>query len=261
MDGRAFGAAYVNLDRIALHRLRESGQLATVLAAVERVLEPAVAADLKALCDAGCDREEILWLLKGAYAGPAFAPIERLFGRQGRALTSARESITNCADLIANINQHPFGILVSATVWGHDLLQLPARLREYASLIQEGSKAFRHGSHWYLHLTKARLVDHVRAFTGDVRDRQVSSLINAVLQPEAGYSEADQAMWRSRYYQDFSGLDPAVTWPAELRLQAARNLEAMTAEHPELKTVFDEALAAYVELLASRNPLLQKSAK
>jgi len=114
MDGRSFGEAYVDLDRIALHRLRESGQLATRLAAVERVLNAAVAADLKALCDAGCDREEILWLLRGAYAGPAFSTIESLLGRKGRALTSARQSITNCANLIANINQRPFGGLVSA---------------------------------------------------------------------------------------------------------------------------------------------------
>jgi len=233
MAGRIFGKAYVHLERLALDQLRESGQLRTLLAPVEGLLTPAVAADLQALCDAGCDREEILWLLAGVgdHARPAFASIERLFGRQKRALARALQSITQCAELIANINQHPFGGFVHATVFGQEFLQLPARLREYAWLIQEGSQAFGHGSHWYSHLTKARLVDHVKAFTGDFRDHAVSCLIDAVLEPKAAYSETDQAKWRFRYYRDFSGLDPAVTWPRERRLEAARELEG-DSRHP-----------------------------
>jgi hypothetical protein len=260
MDGRAFGAAYVSLDRLALHRLRESGQLAGFLTTVKRQIQ-AASADLKALCDAGCDREEILWLLAGCYSGPAFAPITKLLGRGDRALRSALQSIRNCADLIANLNQQPFGAFAHGMASSFSILQLPHTLNEYASLIQDATVAFGHGSYWYLHLAKARLVDYVTSVTGGVHDRQVSSLIDAMVHPKGGYSESDQAKWRSRYYEDFRGLDPALTWPAERRRQVAQELEAAAAEIPEIKTATDRMLEAYVRLLAPHAFPSQKTAK
>jgi hypothetical protein len=261
MDTRIFGEAYVSLDRLALYRLRESGQLAKILAQVERQLQPA-AADLAALCDAGCDREEMLWFLSGCWYGPAFPSVEKLLGRHERALTSGLTTLRRSADLIADMNAIPFGLFLLGATGAHDFLRLPSMLREYASLVAGAKATFRRGSHWYLHLAKARMVDHVKACTGAYRDKQVSSLLNEMIQTEErSYSEADHAKWRSRYYQAFSGLDPATTWSPDRRAQAAHDLETAAAEIPQVGLAIERMLAAYTTLLNPRLSPPQKPAR
>jgi hypothetical protein len=165
---------------------------------IERVLKDYyVLPDLKALVDDGCDRTRVVALLSLSFLTDE--SWKALVGMELRQLKTAIEKIKSCADLIDDLNHSE---LVTRAFDAHDpsfaeIRQpptLPDRLNEYAKAIEEQTLNQGPTHKTWLDAWKAQLVAMVLEGTGREHDREVSSIIAAVLRCE--YSEKAHQAWR-----------------------------------------------------------------
>jgi len=122
MEARAFAEAYVHMDRLLHCDLRQSPEksrlLQEALVAVERQisLHARASEHLQSLCDQGCERGELLWILLGCDGLPGLRSSPELFGRNADQLNRNLVAIQEAANIIENINRYPFGVLLRGTM-------------------------------------------------------------------------------------------------------------------------------------------------
>jgi hypothetical protein len=167
---------------------------------VKEVLDDyATLPDLQALQDAGCNRTEIVVALSLAFL--ADSSWKQLLGVDLRAFKRAIRNIRICADAIEKLNRSELVYRLSIEhrdtefVGVHEYPTLPGRLRHYAGLLDHrrhllGPKRNVRGHAW-----KAWIVAIVTEDTGHPHDREVASLIAAILKVDK-YSEKAHQAWR-----------------------------------------------------------------
>jgi hypothetical protein len=225
--------AYVSLDRFVFFQLRSSSAFETFCAHTkQRLIDNEGLGDFEELCQAGAERDELLWLLKGCEGLPGFTRMIDLFGRSAPQLTRVLAAMEEAASVIENMQRHTFGLLarhaLSSSGIGRDI-------RAYVTLARAARKDFGHRSHWFLNIAKARLVIHVAHKTaGNVCDKEVSGLIAAVTGTD--YNAAAQSQWRHAHdelVRDRS-LDPYTTMGIAGREQVQKTWEELAMKDPEL---------------------------
>ena len=269
MEARVLVEAYVCMDRLLLHYLRQSPEhrkvLQDTLAAVEQQTSTYAKGgeSLNRLCNSGCEREELVWLLRGcdgrALAGLTSA--QELFGRPAELLKTNLNALEEAASILESINGQPFGILLRGTVL-LDLMQLPDSLRLYVAAVEAAKRDFFHGAEWFLNIAKARLVDHVNYKTASWSDEEVSTLIGAVARKQS-YPAYIHRQWRYQHKYligdprvDPSGsnvIDPYTVWSAARRAEWQASMQEIMQD-PACRTVWERALNSMFELLKTRYP-------
>ncbi len=169
---------------------------------VERTLKDhAVDADLEALVDAGCNRNQILDLLQLAFLADESweRQVKKMDLRQFKA---AITQIRDCANIIDRLNESTLvrrastELAIPQFVSLRQSPTLAEQLREYAGkmdLLRAVPRA-KTGMHTW----KALIVTVVTKHTKQPHDREVSSLISAVL-PKSNYSLAAHVAWRLKH--------------------------------------------------------------
>jgi hypothetical protein len=173
---------------------------------VESALDEHVALPaLQALEDAGCNREELVGAL-----GLSFLVNESwkgLVDMDLRGFKRAIKHIRDCADTIEQLNRSELIYRLSVEhrdagfVGLHESPTLPERLRKYANLLDHRRQLFGPKRNFRGHAWKAWIVAIVTEDTGSPHDREVASIIGAILAPQKYPEKAHQA-WRLKH-QDF----------------------------------------------------------
>lgn len=167
---------------------------------IESVLEDHGALQhLQALVDAGCKRNEVMSLLEFAFWTDEswMQLVEMDLPRFKREIRQIRQ----CADIIDRLNRSDLIYHVSIEIrlpWPaelHKYQTLPGQLREYADALDSLRRVFGPKSRPRLHAWKAWIVALVMEDTKAPHDREVSSLIGAVLD-DPKYSEKAHQKWR-----------------------------------------------------------------
>lgn len=135
--------------------------------------------NLASLCDEGCEREELLWLLSACCGPTSVLSTQQIFGRGVKLLNRNLQQIRNCADLAAGLNRSLFGALLRATPGGTTFQSVPENLRALADLVEAAKRDFKNAE-WFLSTAKIRLTDHVmyKTHDGKPHDSEVSGLIS-----------------------------------------------------------------------------------
>lgn len=268
MNARALVEGYVWLDRSLLFRLQNDRELTSafqgVLDAVSTLLEKRGAwDDLENLCQAGCEREEVLWLLGGCDGVPGITSSEGLFGRGADELRKNLRDIRHAADVISNLNRQPFGHLLRGSISLGSLPDLPEHLRLYAAAVGAAQADFV-GSDWYLNIAKARLSDHVTYKTDAgrtrKRDKEISSLIGAIT--NTSYGADAHRRWRHQH-NDLLGnrttdpdgrwtIDPSATLAATHRDEATLQLKNFAETDPDFNEYLNRCASTFLKIAQSR---------
>lgn len=251
MKALALAHAYVILDRLAFYELQQSSALGDYYTRAEQHLKEQEGwKDFEFLCQAGAEREELLWILAGCEGLPGLPTAQKLFGWRADRLTEGLLAIERAATIIEKTFDHPFGILTH--VAGEDSQALPARMRSYVNFARAAQRDFGKGAEWFLNIAKARLVIHVTFRTKNPHDKQVSGLITSTT--GADYNEDAMRRWRHRH-QDLvqdSQLDPHTTQTSEERKKSMRLLKETAAQIPAIQATIERAATAFVKLAKSR---------
>jgi hypothetical protein len=131
-----------------------------------------------------------------------------------------------------------------------DVLGLVEHLRSYVTLARLAKRCLLHRSEWFLNIAKARLVIHVRHWTGDPHDKEVSGLIAAVTGKE-DYGQENQKRWRKKYnyFVSDTQLDPWTIAVAEKREEIKRVFEKAL---PGIEPTITRLTADFVKLIEAR---------
>lgn len=167
-------------------------------AAIERLLQDhGVLPDLGELVALKCDRDHLLACL--AVLRDPDAELDTVTfwtGRDQRRLRAFISQLAECANQIESVNQGPFRGLLAETS-NAALVDLPQQLRTYTEALQMA--AYIGGRKKPGPQTRLfALVDYVIAQTGQPHDREVSSLVSAIMNRE--YSVEAHRQWRYEHY-------------------------------------------------------------
>ena len=224
--------AYVELDWLYYCDSKNASAIQSSCEQVKRTLASTEGAPeaLEALCDAGADEAELLWLLFGCQGIPVFANLRQVFGWPASELDKILRTIRDAATAIERMSRHTFGILGSHAlcVKGDGLSET---LNTYAAMAIAARDAFGHRSEWFLNLAKARLVIHVRSRTkGDLHDSEISELVSAIKWADSDgssvYASTAQSRWRHThaYLIADNSLDP---WAAKSVIERSQDRRDM----------------------------------
>jgi hypothetical protein len=185
--------------------------------------------DLRDLCEARAERDELLWLLHGCDGLPGFTRTEEVFGLAAQDLRNPLATIERAANAIERMYSYTFGLLARHTLTS----SLDEELRSYVALARQARTDFGHGSQWFLNIAKARLVIHVRSRTnGAVHDKEISALISAMT--DTSYAPSAQSRWRHKHsdlIRDDS-LDPYTVMNQRDRKRKRKKWEELAAVDP-----------------------------
>jgi hypothetical protein len=187
--------AYVSHERFVLSMLQGEQVLDEAFATVKEVIaeDSEACRSLESLCDAGCEKAELVWLLLGSISKPGYRRAWDFVRLDADELNRTVHRLEECASQIRTINKKtPFGGLV-AEIYSN-LIGLPDDLSTYAGLLREGARHFGRGTHTFLNIAKARVVTHVRYATEKWHDREVAALIGVVAN-SAHYAADNQRRW------------------------------------------------------------------
>ncbi len=173
---------------------------------------------LDAMCERGCSRDELLYLL-GMCENRGVTNALKMTGFDSDKLPQRLREIEKCAAVIRQLNGHAVAEGWGGTEFGKVLemarvkrgmiasfLQLPACLDEYASLVKHASKYLGGKSDFYLSLAKAALVNFVRERTKDDHPKDVANLLSVMLGEE--YGEVEHRVWQGTYHDRFTHYRP-----------------------------------------------------
>jgi hypothetical protein len=173
---------------------------------------------LDAMCERGCPRVELLYLL-GMCENRGVTNALKMTGFDSDKLPQRLREIEECAAVIKQLNGHAVAEGWGGTEFGKVLemarmkrgriasfLQLPACIHEYASLVKHASKYLGGKSDFYLSLAKAALVNFVRARTNDDHPKDVANLLSVMLGLK--YAEVEHRIWQSKYQDRFTHHQP-----------------------------------------------------
>ena len=160
-------------------------------------------ADLEELVRRRCDKGRLLACLHLiSRGGFGLDNWRKLTGKDLRSLKGAINRFRQCANEIASINRHTFG-LVLLQMGSKDLRLLPERLQIYADLLEATTKDSGPRRHPEHHGYKFLLTEHVKERTRTWCDKEVSALINAVQDKtdrDKTYDAAAHKDWRRKNY-------------------------------------------------------------
>jgi hypothetical protein len=258
MLARSLAHHYVTMDRWVFQQL-EAHELDDVCEKVKkRLKDEGGYTAFAALCQTpGVEEREILWFLAGCEGLPGFgarlrvSPTTQLFGKSAEQLRKNLNRIREAASIIESIQRSPFGPF--STLANPFISSTVDTLRSYALLIEAAQSDFGHGTEWFLNIAKARIVIHVKHWTGDPHDKEVSGLIAAVTGKE-NYGQENQKSWREKYNDLASDaqLDSYTTQtPAE---REHRNHEANEyLKEPGIKDAVDGLTRGFLTIYRSRS--------
>ena len=260
--------AYAFLDRNTFFYLKmnERSLLENLLKASEtRIKEGNGSKDLRRLCDEGCEREELLWLVSGC-CGPAIVlRTQQIFRRGVRLLNRNLQEMRSCADLAASLNGSLFAVLLRGTSFGTTLQSVPESLRALADLAEAAKRDFKNAE-WFLSIAKIRLTDHVtyKTHDGKPHDTEVSGLIAAVTGKD--YDEDAHRRFRSnpRHHNLFSNksrdpegycsLDPYTVRTDSQRQETMSALVQGMKDNPEFKQAVENYARTFAQLTEQLQP-------
>jgi hypothetical protein len=107
--------------------------------------------DLRDLCEARAERDELLWLLHGCDGLPGFTRTEEVFGLAAQDLRNPLATIERAANAIERMYSYTFGLLARHTLTS----SLDEELRSYVALARQPRTDFGHGSQWFLNIAKS----------------------------------------------------------------------------------------------------------
>jgi hypothetical protein len=197
---------------------------------------------LKTLCEAGCDREHMLYLL-GACQNLGASSSKQFAGFDSETLKRKLKLIRKAADTLKVILGHEFGILLKDGKHFRKYERLGDQLDQYSVLLEHGSKHLASKTDFYLHLSKAALQDYVQLETNAFHVKEVSELLGIVLEDE-NYTENEHRLWmRTRQERRATyEREPHDSWVIsvkktllEMRAAHLYRLEAITATAPTRK--------------------------
>lgn len=152
---------------------------------------------LNFLCEEGCPRRELLYLL-GMCENRGVTNSLRMTGFDSEDRKKLVADIRAVADDLWALSGYELGAYLEmeerSTLF--NLLRVPEMLREYASLIEHAVDFIGGKSDFYLHLARSRLLSFVRMHTGKPHDAKVASLLSVVLGPE--YGKTNHRVWRDK---------------------------------------------------------------
>jgi hypothetical protein len=173
------------------------------LTPVERILRDHVAEPaLQALVDAGCNRDELISAL-----GLAFLTNEswkELAGMNLRGFKATIARIRDCAGVVERLNRSDLIYRVSIEqpdprfVGLHEPPTIPERLRAYANLLDTLPSLYGPKRKIRGHVWKAWVIAIVMTDTKKPHDREVASIMAAVLD-DSGYSVGAHQAWRLKH--------------------------------------------------------------
>lgn len=173
------------------------------LSDVEHVLQDHKALPhLAILVDAGCNRGELLAAMEISFLADESWP--KLVGMDLRAFKTALVLIKHCARMIDRLNRSELIYRLSIEhrkpwfVGLHESPTLPERLREYATQLDSLRGVYGPKLKVRQHAWKAWVVAMVTEETRKPHDREVSSLIAAVLD-DSKYTERAHQAWRLKH--------------------------------------------------------------
>jgi hypothetical protein len=173
------------------------------LSDIERILEEHVAhPHLRTLVDAGCNRNQLVCALELAFL--ADESWKELVGMDLRGFKAAMSQIRDCANVISRLNGSELIYRTSIEdrdprfVEVHESPTLPERLREYADKLDSLRSVYGPKQKMRMHVWKAWIVAIVTEDTKKTYDREVSSLIAAVLN-DLKYSQKAHQAWRLKH--------------------------------------------------------------
>lgn len=169
----------------------------------ERALEEhAALPSLQTLVDSGCDRSELISYMEVAFM--ADDSWKTLVDMNLRAFKGSIKKIRDCAGVIDRLNRSEliYHMSIEAKdarfVGIHESPTLPVRLREYADKLDWLRHVFGPKRNIRLNAWRGWIVAVVMENTEKPHDREVSSLIAAVLN-DSQYSESAHRAWRSKH--------------------------------------------------------------
>lgn len=152
---------------------------------------------LKFLCDKGCPRRELLYLL-GMCENRGVTSSIKMTGFDSEELTKLLGAIRILAHNLRSLSRHEFGSYLEceerSTLFR--LLQVPQMLDEYASLIKHAIEFIGGKSDFYLHVARARLLSFVKERAGKPYDAHVARLLSVILGAE--YGKDNHRVWRDK---------------------------------------------------------------
>ncbi|MFY9585276.1 MAG: hypothetical protein WAR21_12380 [Candidatus Acidiferrales bacterium] len=221
--------AYLNLDKILARADRKlridprtTPYVPMALARLDREIQEdgAIRRCLEKLCSAGCNRQELLWLLATCSEEPTPEPdrLVQLLGLDHRQLRATVKGLREWAHRIERINQAPLAAVLQVAGI-REVFDVPPLLRKYAALLE-----FLADVTWrtYWTVAKKSLIFYVKKRTKHYHDKMVAELL-ATATTRDNYSENLHRAWRRR------NINPALRrLPSPgLRYSAERFLERL----------------------------------
>jgi hypothetical protein len=154
--------------------------------------------DLETLVAAGCDRKEILSILRVLASQFVDDSWERLTGLKKKQLRSAVLKFRDCADRIEGLNSRPlmWAAIVCGPRGNPDFYKIPGLLRLYADIIEFEIENSGPKKNPLENTCKALLVD-MALQCGKPYDKAIAGLIGAALGRE--YDTKNHCEWRSNH--------------------------------------------------------------
>lgn len=164
-----------------------------------RIKEAGQSDSLILLCDKGCPRRELLYLL-AMCENRGLSRTDIMLGRNSVAMRKSLKKIEACADDVAHLLcDGELGRILAteenSTLF--DFVNLPTELQEFAALVDHAVKYIAGRHDFYLNIAKARLVNFVLKHTGKHHHKEVANLLWVNLGGE--YGEVEHRIWHSNY--------------------------------------------------------------
>jgi hypothetical protein len=245
-----FERTYAMFDNEVRSLLIGSRVLERAFAKIQEIIaeDSEAASSFKTLCEVGCDKDELLWLILGCLFPPGYKSAEDVLGLSSPKLAATAKRIESCAGNIQTINENSiFGRFLRVSIDSR-LVSLPSDLRTYSSLLREAARSFGHRTHSFLNIYKARMVDHVRHATGKFHDREIAALV-AVITDKPGYAALEHGKWRQQHYARLERIDVLAPLPATERNARLHGLRKMLERHPDLMAPVRSAQVRVEEFL------------
>ncbi len=170
------------------------------------------------LCERGCNREELIWLLATCSWDATHERVDQITELDDRKLKAALKRFAKCAGEVERLSRRSAvqKLLTKSSVTRP--FQIPQDLRDFGALLEfiSGLRA-----QIYRILARNRLIRYVKSSTGQFWDKPLAELI-ATVSNRDNYDEKAHRQWRFRNYGRTVELQlPAAASPA-LRKRAKR---------------------------------------
>jgi hypothetical protein len=162
---------------------------------------------LDLLCERGCPRRELLYLL-GMCENRGVTTTVKITGYDSVDLGKVLDNLRAGASAARAINDREFGLFLEMEEHSTlaNFVRLPVDLEAYAALVKHAVKYIGGKSDFYLHLAKALLVDFVHVRTKRQHDEYVVDLLSVMFGEE--YNAVEHRIWRGKYQKRLAEYRP-----------------------------------------------------